>query len=124
MALIVLLLGAGKFPGMAHSLGESARTLKSEARAMKKEGEAAATPQAPADADRQTAPHTIAAAPGDVSGARPLTEPHHSRPELTPHRRRRRKNGPAPAGCRTSSPVRLSARRPAPRRNDPDARAR
>ncbi|MFE1444200.1 Sec-independent protein translocase subunit TatA [Streptomyces sp. NPDC058739] len=78
IAVIALLFGAKKLPDMARSLGKSARILKSEARAMKKDGESAQTPQAPADAAPQTAPRTIAAAPGDVQGARPLTEPNHS----------------------------------------------
>ncbi|CAM5590035.1 Sec-independent protein translocase subunit TatA [Streptomyces abikoensis] len=70
LVVIVLLFGAKKLPDMARSLGKSARILKSEAKAMKSEGQDNAS--APAD---PPAPRTIKAAPGDVAGARPVTEP-------------------------------------------------
>jgi sec-independent protein translocase protein TatA len=62
---------------MARSLGKSARILKSEAKAMKSEGkDTAAAPADPPQQDAQTsAPRTIQAAPGDVTSARPATEP-------------------------------------------------
>jgi sec-independent protein translocase protein TatA len=76
IAVILLLFGAKKLPEMARSLGKSARILKSEAKAMKKDDEAPATPQ-PSDsqAPEQTAPRTIQAAPGDVTSSRPVNEP-------------------------------------------------
>ncbi|MER5810303.1 Sec-independent protein translocase subunit TatA [Streptomyces sp. NPDC002033] len=80
IAVIVLLFGAKKLPEMARSLGKSARILKSEAKAMKKDGEAedAATAAPVADqagAAQPVAPRTIQAAPGDVTSARPVSEP-------------------------------------------------
>ncbi|GFE18127.1 Sec-independent protein translocase protein TatA [Streptomyces glebosus] len=80
LVVIVLLFGAKKLPDMARSLGKSARILKSEAKAMKKEGDAdggatsGASSEASADAAQQ-APRTIQAAPGDVSSSRPVAEP-------------------------------------------------
>ncbi|MFJ7209568.1 Sec-independent protein translocase subunit TatA [Streptomyces sp. NPDC098789] len=84
IAVIFLLFGAKKLPDMARSLGKSARILKSEAKAMKKDGEAedaaaaAAAPAAPADQAPQAVPRTIQAAPGDVTSARPVSEPNRS----------------------------------------------
>lgn len=79
IAVIVLLFGAKKLPEMARSLGKSARILKSEAKAMKKDGEAedAATGAPAADQAPQqpVAPRTIQAAPGDVTSSRPVSEP-------------------------------------------------
>ncbi len=79
VGLIILLFGAKKLPDMARSLGKSARILKSEAKAMKKDGESddAAATAAPADqsAQQPVAPRTIQAAPGDVSSSRPVSEP-------------------------------------------------
>ncbi|WP_030801806.1 MULTISPECIES: Sec-independent protein translocase subunit TatA [unclassified Streptomyces] len=79
LVVIVLLFGAKKLPDMARSLGKSARILKSEAKAMKKDGEAdgastGTSSEASADAGQQ-APRTIQAAPGDVSSSRPVAEP-------------------------------------------------
>ncbi|MEU8891983.1 Sec-independent protein translocase subunit TatA [Streptomyces sp. NPDC048442] len=72
--VIILLFGAKKLPDMARSLGKSARILKSEAKAMKKDD----TPE-PVPADTQSpaaeAPRTIKAAPGDVTSSRPVSEP-------------------------------------------------
>ncbi|ALC24228.1 Sec-independent protein translocase subunit TatA [Streptomyces pristinaespiralis] len=76
--LILLLFGAKKLPDMARSLGKSARILKSEAKAMKSEGQPAAAPAEPKDpaqGDTQTPHRTIQAAPGDVTSARPVSEP-------------------------------------------------
>lgn len=83
VAVIFLLFGAKKLPDMARSLGKSARILKSEAKAMKKEGEAedAATAASVADQapQQQTpVPRTIQASPGDVTSARPVSEPNHT----------------------------------------------
>ncbi|MFC9298116.1 Sec-independent protein translocase subunit TatA [Streptomyces sp. NPDC057011] len=79
IAVIVLLFGAKKLPEMARSLGKSARILKSEAKAMKKDGEnedaAAAAPVADQAPQQPVAPRTIQAAPGDVTSSRPVNEP-------------------------------------------------
>ena len=70
LALIVLVLfGAKRLPDSARALGKSLRILKSEARAMREDGQTASE-QTP-----QTAPRTIQAAPGDVTDARPVSEP-------------------------------------------------
>ncbi|MEU2026893.1 Sec-independent protein translocase subunit TatA [Streptomyces sp. NPDC016469] len=75
IAVILLLFGAKKLPDMARSLGKSARILKSEAKAMKKDDEPAATTDAAADpAAQQAAARTIQAAPGDVTSSRPVSE--------------------------------------------------
>ncbi|MGW6983284.1 Sec-independent protein translocase subunit TatA [Streptomyces sp. NPDC054932] len=81
LGVIILLFGAKKLPDMARSLGKSARILKSEAKAMKKDGEgdaAAAAPAADQSAQQPVAPRTIQAAPGDVSSSRPVSEPNRS----------------------------------------------
>ncbi|APU39552.1 MULTISPECIES: Sec-independent protein translocase subunit TatA [unclassified Streptomyces] len=77
VGVIILLFGAKKLPDMARSLGKSARILKSEAKAMKKDGEADDAAAAPADqsAQQPAAPRTIQAAPGDVTSSRPVSEP-------------------------------------------------
>jgi sec-independent protein translocase protein TatA len=75
LVVIILLFGAKKLPDMARSLGKSARILKSEAKAMKAEGAQPAPADPPADQPGQPAPRTIKAAPGDVTSARPVTEP-------------------------------------------------
>jgi len=72
IAVILLLFGAKKLPDMARSLGKSARILKSEAKAMKKDDEPTA-PTTDAAAD-QAAARTIQAAPGDVTSSRPVSE--------------------------------------------------
>ncbi|MFE7776172.1 Sec-independent protein translocase subunit TatA [Streptomyces sp. NPDC057445] len=73
LVVVVLLFGAKKLPEMARSLGKSARILKSEAKAMKSEGQQPAPADPPAD--QPQAQRTIKAAPGDVTSARPVTEP-------------------------------------------------
>lgn len=75
IVVILLLFGAKKLPEMARSLGKSARILKSEAKAMKKD-DAESAPASTTDtaAQQQPAPRTIQAAPGDVSSARPVAE--------------------------------------------------
>ncbi|WNF26142.1 Sec-independent protein translocase subunit TatA [Streptomyces sp. C11-1] len=77
IAVILLLFGAKKLPDMARSLGKSARILKSEAKAMKKDDAAATatteTVEDPAPPQSTTA-RTIQAAPGDVTSSRPVNE--------------------------------------------------
>jgi sec-independent protein translocase protein TatA len=73
LVVIVLLFGAKKLPDMARSLGKSARILKSEAKAMKEEGNTPA-PAGPPNTD-EPVQRTIQAAPGDVTSSRPVTEP-------------------------------------------------
>ncbi|WP_046498825.1 Sec-independent protein translocase subunit TatA [Streptomyces odonnellii] len=81
IVVILLLFGAKKLPDMARSLGKSARILKSEAKAMKKDDDSAAAPPADqattadATAQQQAAPRTIQASPGDVTSSRPVSEP-------------------------------------------------
>ncbi|MCD9879414.1 Sec-independent protein translocase subunit TatA [Streptomyces guryensis] len=76
LIVVVLLFGAKKLPDMARSLGKSARILKSEAKAMKEEGNSTATPAGPPNNDEQSpAQRTIQAAPGDVTSSRPVSEP-------------------------------------------------
>ncbi|MFB8142572.1 Sec-independent protein translocase subunit TatA [Streptomyces parvus] len=80
IAVILLLFGAKKLPDMARSLGKSARILKSEAKAMKKDDAATATPTTETVADdtvppQSTTARTIQAAPGDVTSSRPVNEP-------------------------------------------------
>nr|WP_203594130.1 Sec-independent protein translocase subunit TatA [Streptomyces sp. SID9124] len=75
IAVILLLFGAKKLPDMARSLGKSARILKSEAKAMKKDDEPTVPADAAADpAAQQAAARTIQAAPGDVTSSRPVSE--------------------------------------------------
>ncbi|MGW0333568.1 Sec-independent protein translocase subunit TatA [Streptomyces sp. NPDC003011] len=77
LVVIILLFGAKKLPDMARSLGKSARILKSEAKAMKSEGQDnTSAPAAPPQDDQQSAAQrTIQAAPGDVTSSRPVAEP-------------------------------------------------
>lgn len=75
LVVVILLFGAKKLPDMARSLGKSARILKSEAKAMKNEGnDSAAAPADPPKHDEQSAQRTIQASPGDVTSSRPVTE--------------------------------------------------
>ncbi|MFJ3817222.1 Sec-independent protein translocase subunit TatA [Streptomyces sp. NPDC090056] len=79
LVVIILLFGAKKLPDMARSLGKSARILKSEAKAMKSDDQQSAPADPPHTGtvapDQPAAPRTIQAAPGDVTSARPVTEP-------------------------------------------------
>ncbi|WP_327716050.1 Sec-independent protein translocase subunit TatA [Streptomyces sp. NBC_00490] len=77
LVVIILLFGAKKLPDMARSLGKSARILKSEAKAMKSEGQDNTTAASAPPQDDQQSPsqRTIQAAPGDVTSSRPVTEP-------------------------------------------------
>lgn len=66
IAVVLLLFGAKKLPDMARSLGKSARILKSEAKAMKKDDEPATTTDAAAAdqaAQQPAAARTIQASP-------------------------------------------------------------
>lgn len=77
IAVVLLLFGAKKLPDMARSLGKSARILKSEAKAMKRddaEPPAPTTDTATDTAPQSTAARTIQAAPGDVTSSRPVGE--------------------------------------------------
>ncbi|MER7204177.1 twin-arginine translocase TatA/TatE family subunit [Streptomyces sp. CB01635] len=75
LVVIVLLFGAKKLPDMARSLGKSARILKSEAKAMKSDGQQTAPTDPPKNDEQPPAQRTIKAAPGDVTNARPVAEP-------------------------------------------------
>ncbi|MEU9074697.1 Sec-independent protein translocase subunit TatA [Kitasatospora sp. NPDC004745] len=71
----VLLFGAKRLPDLARSLGQSMRILKSEAKAMRSDGESADTPApAPQQVDGAAA-RTIQSAPGASATARPVNEP-------------------------------------------------
>lgn len=73
LVVVVLVFGSKKLPDMARSLGKSARILKSEAKAMRSEGQNNASAPADPPADAPSA-RTIKAAPGDMS-SRPVNEP-------------------------------------------------
>ncbi|MBZ3902549.1 MULTISPECIES: Sec-independent protein translocase subunit TatA [Streptomyces] len=77
LVVVILLFGAKKLPDMARSLGKSARILKSEAKAMKSDGQDDTTPAAAPAHQNGEAPvqRTIQAAPGDVTSSRPVAEP-------------------------------------------------
>ncbi|MFE9451309.1 Sec-independent protein translocase subunit TatA [Streptomyces sp. NPDC006739] len=75
LIVVFLLFGAKKLPDMARSLGKSARILKSEAKAMKEEGNSSAPAAQPNSGEQPSAQRTIQAAPGDVTSARPVNEP-------------------------------------------------
>ncbi|MFJ4097528.1 Sec-independent protein translocase subunit TatA [Kitasatospora sp. NPDC089913] len=73
--IAIVLFGAKRLPDLARSLGQSARILKSEAKAMRTDG-SADTPAAPAPAAAEgVAAKTIQSAPGASAGARPVSEP-------------------------------------------------
>ncbi|MBE4736544.1 MULTISPECIES: Sec-independent protein translocase subunit TatA [Streptomyces] len=74
LVVVILLFGAKKLPDMARSLGKSARILKSEAKAMKSDGQDDTPTSAPSSAEAP-AQRTIQAAPGDVTSSRPVAEP-------------------------------------------------
>ncbi|MBD3007645.1 MULTISPECIES: Sec-independent protein translocase subunit TatA [Streptomyces] len=76
LVVVLLLFGAKKLPDMARSLGKSARILKSEAKAMKADGQQQSAPADPPNPGQDDATHrTIQAAPGDVTSSRPVSEP-------------------------------------------------
>jgi len=71
LAVILLLFGAPKLPGLAKSLGQSMRIFRGEVKAMKDDDAAATGTTPPAD--------DATAAPTDASVSRPAptsTEPH------------------------------------------------
>lgn len=75
VVLAIVLFGAKRLPDLARSLGKSMRILKSEARAMRSDGESEApTRPAPAPVDGG-AGRTIQSAPGASATARPVNEP-------------------------------------------------
>ncbi|HJD85535.1 Sec-independent protein translocase subunit TatA [Kitasatospora aureofaciens] len=80
VVVAIVLFGAKRLPELARSLGQSMRILKSEAKAMRTDGEPdGAAPPAPAQVD--SAPgKTIQAAPGASATARPVAEPGSDRP--------------------------------------------
>ncbi|MFB8241004.1 Sec-independent protein translocase subunit TatA [Kitasatospora purpeofusca] len=72
--IAIVLFGAKRLPDLARSLGQSARILKSEAKAMRTDG-SADTPVAPAPAAAEgVAAKTIQSAPGASASARPVSE--------------------------------------------------
>ena len=75
LVVIVLLFGAKKLPDMARSLGKSARILKSEAKAMKKDHSGG--DGGDGGDEEQPVKRTIQASPGDVSSSRPVNESSH-----------------------------------------------
>lgn len=79
--VVLLLFGAKRLPDTARALGKSLRILKSETKAMQNDGKdkTEGTDVKPgSDTAQQAAPRTIQAAPGDVTGARPVAEPDHT----------------------------------------------
>lgn len=66
LIVVILVVGAKKLPELARSAGKSARILKAEAKAMKKEDQATAGPQ-------QTAPRVVEGQvlPPDTSTVKP-----------------------------------------------------
>ncbi|MFF8774957.1 Sec-independent protein translocase subunit TatA [Kitasatospora sp. NPDC015120] len=71
--IAIVLFGAKRLPQLARSLGQSARILKSEAKAMRTDGADSPAPPAPEAADGAAA-RTIQSAPGASATARPVTE--------------------------------------------------
>lgn len=73
--VVFLLFGAKRLPDTARALGKSLRILKSETKAMKSDGADPADNRTASDSAQPAPPRTIQAAPGDVTGARPVAEP-------------------------------------------------
>ncbi|POX51578.1 Sec-independent protein translocase subunit TatA [Streptomyces sp. Ru72] len=67
--VIILLFGSRKLPDTARALGKSMRILKSEAKAMKEDGDTAQSASTEPSAQR-----LIQAAPGETASARPVGE--------------------------------------------------
>jgi sec-independent protein translocase protein TatA len=65
LIVVLVLFGAKKLPDLARNAGKAARILKSEAKAMKAEGDVA----------QQQNPHVIQVRPGDGTDARPANGP-------------------------------------------------
>ncbi|MER7582700.1 Sec-independent protein translocase subunit TatA [Kitasatospora sp. NPDC097691] len=83
VVLAIVLFGAKRLPEVARSLGKSLRILKSEARAMRTDGEseqsARPAPAVPTPVDG-TAGKAVPGAPGSSATARPVAEPDGERP--------------------------------------------
>ncbi|MFJ7907574.1 Sec-independent protein translocase subunit TatA [Kitasatospora sp. NPDC096204] len=76
VVLAIVLFGAKRLPDLARSLGKSMRILKSEAQAMRSDGESEQPAQpapAPAPVDGG-AGKTVRSAPGAAATARPVNE--------------------------------------------------
>ncbi|MGW3077712.1 Sec-independent protein translocase subunit TatA [Kitasatospora sp. NPDC001132] len=74
VVLAIVLFGAKRLPDLARSLGKSMRILKSEAQAMRSDGESEQPARpAPAPVDGG-AGKTIRSAPGAAATARPVNE--------------------------------------------------
>ncbi|MEE1785427.1 Sec-independent protein translocase subunit TatA [Streptomyces sp. SP17BM10] len=73
VVIAIVLFGAKRLPDLARSLGQSMRILKSEAKAMRSDGEA--EQPAPAPSVDGGAAKTIQTAPGATGTARPVAEP-------------------------------------------------
>ncbi|MGA5819147.1 Sec-independent protein translocase subunit TatA [Kitasatospora sp. NPDC094028] len=70
----IVLFGAKRLPEVARSLGQSLRILKSEAKAMRTDGEPDA-PAAPVEGGAgSSSVRTVQSAPGATSTARPVAE--------------------------------------------------
>ncbi|KJS54695.1 Sec-independent protein translocase subunit TatA [Streptomyces rubellomurinus] len=83
----VVLFGAKRLPELARSLGQSLRILKSEAKAMRTDGEETAAPPpagveggAGAGGTASGGGRVIQSAPGATSTARPVAGPEGDRP--------------------------------------------
>lgn len=72
--VIIVLFGSKKLPEAARGLGKSMRILKSEARAMKDEGNDQSTAAAAESTSAEPAARVIQAVPGETATARPAAE--------------------------------------------------
>lgn len=80
VVLAIVLFGAKRLPEVARSLGKSLRILKSEARAMRTDGESEQSARpAPTPLDG-AAGRAVPGAPGASGTARPVAEPDGERP--------------------------------------------
>ncbi|MFD8704589.1 Sec-independent protein translocase subunit TatA [Kitasatospora sp. NPDC059648] len=83
VVLAIVLFGAKRLPELARSLGQSMRILKSEAKAMRSDGETGGSvPSAAPPVDGPAGPSgkTIQAAPGASATARPVAGSDGDRP--------------------------------------------
>jgi sec-independent protein translocase protein TatA len=71
LAVILLLFGAPKLPGLARSIGQSMRIFKGEVNEMKKDGEKAPDATAPVDGTQAPTAPTPPAAPTAPSSESP-----------------------------------------------------
>ncbi|MER7671501.1 Sec-independent protein translocase subunit TatA [Kitasatospora sp. NPDC096128] len=79
VVVAIVLFGAKRLPELARSLGQSMRILKSEAKAMRSDGEQdgsapSARSAAPPEVSAPTV-RTVQSAPGASATARPVAEP-------------------------------------------------